>query len=315
VQNARVKTSSGTNVLPYGEAGSAGEAGPDDQHAERFELSARVLAIALWLALWMAFGNLVLAIVDGLGEDPVRRFLIGLVLVLSIVAALWKCDAVCRTLQVRPWLVVLVAAAQLAAVIADGPLDTAYAAVSVTCLGLAAIVARARTVWLCVLVLDVGYAAAVLADHSPAMLAHSGELAGALGVLLGYPFAALVVLGLATLYVRFVSNADAIVDRLRNGNRALTPALTQAIQLGAAPPLLLLTAPSRYADLTTKEICAVDALADGRRPKQIAFDWGVSLPTVRKHLAHAKRKTGARTLAELAAMTNSPDWPRVNRAS
>jgi DNA-binding CsgD family transcriptional regulator len=269
-----------------------------------------VLTIALVLALWVAFGNLCLAIIDGLGDHPARRLLIGLILVLSIAVALWQRKAVCKGLRTRPWLVVVIAAGQQAAVVADGPLGSAYAAVSMTSIGLAAIIARARIVWVCVIVLDAAYASALLIDHSPAALVESGDLAQALGALLGYPFTAFVVLGLAGWFTRFVSNVDVIIDRLRDGGPALTPALTRAIQLGAPRAALLLPAPSPFSVLTPREVMAVEALAGGRRPKQIAFEWGVSLPTVRKHLQRAKRKTGARTLAELAAMTTSVDWPR-----
>ena len=102
-----------------------------------------------------------------------------------------------------------------------------------------------------------------------------------------------------------------IINRLRADGLALTPALTQAIQLSAPRPIALLLPPSAFTDLTAKEIRAVEALADGRRPKQIAFDWKVSVHAVRKHLKHAKRKTGARTLAELATMATRADWPRT----
>lgn len=276
---------------------------------DQFQVSERVLTIAMTLALWMAAGNLALAITEGLGPHPVRRCVIGILLVASIGTALWKRDALCAVLRGRPWLVVLVAAGQLSAVLADGALNGAYDAVSVTSIGLASIVARARTVWVCVAILDIGYAAGVLADHSVTSVIDSSDLAGALGVLLGYPFAALIVLGLAGLFTRFVCNADATLTVIRDGGLALTPALNEALQLGAGRPIALLPAPSRLADLTAREIEIVEALARGRHPKQIAFDRGISLATVRKHLRLAKRRTGARTLPELAAMTARSDWP------
>lgn len=306
VQNGRVRVRTQRRALPAGVA-----LDPRARQAGHFQISERVLAIALTLALWVAFGNLLLAIIDGLGDNPARRLAIGLILVLSIVLALWRREAVCAALRARPWLVVLVAAGQQAAVAADGALGSAYAAVSMTSIGLAAIVARPRTVWLCVAVLDVGYAGAILVERSPAELVSSGDLAHALGALLGYPFTAFVVLGLAGWFTRFVSNADVIIETFRAGAPALTPALTQAVQFPAPRPVGLLGAPSAFTDLTAREIRVVEALADGRRPKQIAFDWKISLHTVRKHLQRAKRKTGARTLAELAAMTTSADWPRT----
>jgi DNA-binding CsgD family transcriptional regulator len=283
--------------------------GARGEGTDRLEVSAGVLAITLALSLWMASGNLALAIADGLGQHPARRLLVGILLVLSIAGALWMRDALCAALRVRPWLVVLIAAAQLGAVVVDGALNGAYDAVSVTSIGLAAVAARARTVWICVVVLDVGYATAVLADHTPSALLSSGELAGALGAVLGYPFAALVVLGLRGLFTRFVSNGDGVLMAMRDGTRTLAPALQQAIQLDAGSAVGLLTSPSRFHELSDKEVRVVERLAAGRRPKQIAFEWGVSLATVRTHLRHAKRKTGARTLPELAAMTTDPDWP------
>ena len=274
-----------------------------------FELSTRVLSIALALSFWIAAGSLELAVAQGLGPHPGRRLLIGGVFVCGIAVALWRRDVLASALRARPWLVVPIAAAELALVIGDGLLGGPYAAVTVTALGLAAVVADPRLVWLCVAVLVGGYVAAILVDSSPAQLAHAGQLAGALGAILGYPFAALVVLGLATLFKRFVANVDAIADAIRDGAPALTPALTLVVQLPAARAVALLEAASPLSALTPVEIRVVDGLAAGLRPKQIAFDWGVSLATIRSHIKHAKRKTGASTLPQLASMTALPGWP------
>jgi len=277
------------------------------------QISVRVLSITLALSLWVASGSLVLAITEGLGPDPLRRLLIGVLLVLCIAAALWQRSAVCAALRARPWLVVPIAVALLCVAVADGVIGGPYVAITLTSIGLAAVVARPRTVWLCVAVLDAGYAAAILIDSSPAALVQSGQLAGVLGALLGYPFVALVVLGLAGLFRRFVGSTDAVLDTIRDGSPALTPALTHAVRLGAGSPLALLTAPSPFIDLTSAEVRVVEGLASGSRPKQLAYAWGVSLALVRKHIRHAKRKTGASTLPELAAMTARPDWPKVQR--
>ena len=124
--------------------------------------------------------------------------------------------------------------------------------------------------------------------------------------MLGYPFAALVVLGLAGLFRRFVANVDGIVDDVRSGAPALTPALTAHCRSGRDAASSRSRAPSRFTSLTAREIHVVEELAAGNRPKQIAFEWGVSLATVRAHIKHAKRKTGASTLPSLAAMTAQP---------
>ena len=57
------------------------------------------------------------------------------------------------------------------------------------------------------------------------------------------------------------------------------------------------------ADLSASERAVVGGLARGRAPKQLAADCGVSLPTIRAHIQSAKRKTRARTLPELVAIT------------
>jgi DNA-binding CsgD family transcriptional regulator len=291
-------------------AGGSVEALPDAARPDPFELSTRVLTIALALSLWLACGSFVLAVAEGLGPHPLRRLLIGTVLVGCIAAALWQRHALARVLRRRPWLVVLVAAGEMALVIADGLIGGPYGAVTLTSLGLAAVVANPGIVWLCVAVLDAGYAATALADSSLHELADSGELAAVLGALLGYPFAALVVLGLAMLFKRFVADADAVAQSIRDGAPALTPALERAVQVASGRSVAMLPAPSPFSQLTPSEIRTVEGLASGRRPKQLAFEWGVSLATVRAHIKHAKRKTGAATLPELAAMTTRPDWPR-----
>jgi DNA-binding CsgD family transcriptional regulator len=136
-----------------------------------------------------------------------------------------------------------------------------------------------------------------------------GQLAGVLGALFAYPFVACVLLGLAGLYKRFLVNVDEVVVAIRSGSPALTPALTRAIALDGGDPVKLLGAPPPLSGLSTDELRVVAGLASGARPKQLAYAWGVSLPTVRKHIRLAKRKTGARTLPELAAMAARHDTP------
>ncbi len=55
----------------------------------------------------------------------------------------------------------------------------------------------------------------------------------------------------------------------------------------------------------------MEGLASGSAPKQLAYQWGVSLATVRTHIKHAKRKTGARTISELTALAAQASWPNV----
>lgn len=60
-------------------------------------------------------------------------------------------------------------------------------------------------------------------------------------------------------------------------------------------------------DLTPSERMVVESLAAGLAPKQIASREGVSVAATRKHIVAAKRKAGARTLAELSALTARAD--------
>ncbi|MEA2373036.1 MAG: Bacterial regulatory protein luxR family [Solirubrobacteraceae bacterium] len=277
---------------------SAPVAVPDHAQAA---VSMRVFAIAIALGLWVAMGNFVLAMTSP-AEAPIRRLVIGVLFVLSFVGALWRRQAACTALRARPWLIVIVAVLSLAAALADG-VDGPYLAISQTVIGVAVVVARPRMVWVCAGVLEVVYAAAVLVAPSP------GGLSDDLGQLVAYPFTAAVFLGLASLYMRFLGDISGVLAEIRDGTPALTPALGQAIQLGGGRRLGMLPAPPPRHRLTTVELRVVDGLASGMAPKQLAYDWGVSLATIRTHIRAAKRKTGARTLPELAVIA-APRKPR-----
>ena len=262
-----------------------------------------VLAIMLWLSLWMASGCLVLAIADGLGDHPQRRLVLALSLVIACVGALRWRVAVCATLRARPWLVLPLATMQLTVMAVDGLISGPFQAFSLTSIGIAAIVARVRTVWLCVAILDFGCLGLALLKHSPSELAASGDLGVILGVMVGNVAAAVPLILLRRRFARVMESAPQILADLRDGAPASTPALTRALD---PERLALLPGESR---LTPTERLVVEALASGRAPKQIAYDRGVSLATVRTHISNAKRKLGARTQAELAAMAARSDWP------
>jgi DNA-binding CsgD family transcriptional regulator len=274
--------------------------------ARQERLASDLLTAVLGLSLWVAFGSLVLAVLGDLGAHPGRRVLIGLLLMLTAAAALWRRAAVSAALRARPWLIVVVAAAQLGVIALDGVLGTPYVAVSRTTVALAAIVARPRTVWLCVAVLDAVYAAAVLSLSPPAGLVRDGHLHSVLGALLGFPFVALVLLGLARLFGRLRADAVPASSALRAGARVLRPALTAAIERAGERGR---TAARSADSLTNTELMTVAGLARGSTPKGLAHAWGISLETVRTHLKRAKRKTGARTLHQLVAVVVGRDRP------
>lgn len=260
---------------------------------------------ALALALWVASGSLVLAIVSGLGAHPTRRVALGVILVAGSAAMLRWRPAVAARLRMSPWLVLPLAATELAVAGADGLIGGAYVSFSLTAIGIAVVVARARTVWYCVALLELGYALGVLVGHTPASLVGGGHLAGVLGAMVSYPVAAVLFMGLRRRFTRFVAGVDQALEAVRAGAPTFTPALGHAIagrtplELPAAPPV----------PLTATERRVVEGLAAGLAAKELAHTWGVSLATVRTHIANAKRKTGVRTLRELATLPARPDWP------
>jgi DNA-binding CsgD family transcriptional regulator len=276
---------------------------------DAFPLS--VLTTALGLSLWVALGSFVLAVADGLGTDPLRRLVVGLVLVTGTMLALWQRQRVCLLLRLHPRITLGVAAAQLAVVAIDGFVGGPYVAFTLTSVGIAVVVAPSRIVWACVLVLVVGYQVGVLAGRSPDQLIHHGDIPGVLGQTLSYPFAAFSLLGLAALFKRFLSNREVILEGMRGGAPALTPALSLAIANPGRAQLLLPAGRPPPPRLTPTEVRVVEGLSQGKTAKQLAFEWGVALPTVRTHIRHAKRKTGARTLRQLAALARRAEWPTV----
>jgi len=271
---------------------------------------------------------LILGVVDG-GLDPTRRLLVGAALLVLAAAALLGRHAVCRWLYVCPWLVLPLAAAQIAAAAIDGVIPAGpYLVFSLMSVGLAVVVARPRTVWLTVAVLEVSYALAVVVEQAPAEFVTNGNLSGVAGTVLGYPCLALVGLGLVRAFVRFMDTADVGLQTLRDGEPALTPALSRAIQGSAiedpaiedpaiedpaiegSAQLQLPPAPPR---LTAMERKVVEGLAEGYAPKELARTWGLKLSTVRTHIRNAKRKTGARTVPELSGLARRDDWADPDR--
>lgn len=271
-------------------------------------LPGSLLAIALVLSLWVAIGSVVHALADGAGPEPARRVLVGTVILLaSAGSVLWRAR-LAEQLQRRPWLVLPGAAAQVLLAGVDGFVDGPYVAWSLTSLGMAVVAARPRTVWWCVALLVAVYSGGVLIEHSPDHVVEQGHLGGVVGAVISYPVAAGLLMWLRGRYLRFVADSEATLYDIRRDHSAFTAALAAAVHR-RAPAL----GPPPRSRLTPSEAHVVAGLADGLAPKEIAHAAGVSITTVRTHLAHAKRKTGAKTLRELASLAADPRWPEVCR--
>jgi DNA-binding CsgD family transcriptional regulator len=117
----------------------------------------------------------------------------------------------------------------------------------------------------------------------------------------------LVGVMLAGVTNRIFGRLTEILDGLRHGAPATTPAMTAL--LGGHPIALLAPGPGltgatpERVPLTAAERDVVALLGDGLRPKQVAHLRGVAISTVRSQIQAAKRKTGARTIEELIAIT------------
>ncbi len=257
-------------------------------------LPTTLLGVALGLSLWVALGSFVNASAGGLGDHPVQRGVVGAAIVAISAAAFVLRRPLAGALRARPWLVMVIALGQVVLVGIDGFVDGPYVAWTLTALGLAAVAITRRRQWLCVGVLAAAYSAGVLLERSPRALVADGALGGVVGVLIAYPAAAMVMMVLCGRYVRFVHSAPSILGDIRRNSE---PAVAQR----------MLEAPARP-ELTPAERRVVEGLAEGLLPKQVARSSGVSLATVRTHIANAKRKTGARNLPELAALTADAGW-------
>jgi DNA-binding CsgD family transcriptional regulator len=198
---------------------------------------------------------------------------------------------------------VLVPAAVFALVGAvDFGLQVHYVEVPPAIVWIAVIVAAPRWFMLCVAVSAVGYVGDLaLQGHSVAWLTSGvGEnLISNQAVDLVANAGALWLLMLALR--TFLAGAPTSVVSVRDGARSLTPQLALAV---AQPRALLDRADPRAvtSGLSGAEWRVVALLAQGRAPKQIALESSLALATVRSHIANAKRKTGARTVEQLAAL-------------
>jgi DNA-binding CsgD family transcriptional regulator len=185
----------------------------------------------------------------------------------------------------------------------DTSLQSHYAETTVVVVWIAAIVASPRWILACVAVSVLG----VLIDYAAQgqslawMLMGAGQDDVANQIVDLCVNAALVVAALSVLRGTLTS-APAALREVRDGGESLTPALAAVVReqplalLGRADPGAVI------ASLSESEQRVLSLLADGLLPKQAAVELGVKLPTVRSHIAAAKRKTGARTLEQLVGL-------------
>ena len=259
-----------------------------------------VLRCGLALMVALASTDVVLVIAAG---APQRTLLEGLTLVAIAVAGATRIDVAARLLR-RTGRTTIAAALFALAGALDAGVQTHYAQVAHAIVFPAAVISAPAWLAACAVVSGVGYVAdLVVQGHSAAWML-PGEGAGliatqeadiALNALAG-------LLAVAVLR-HCIAGVAAELHDVRGGGPSLTPQLAIAVRargdatlLGRADPAALV------GELTSAERAVLTLLAAGRAPKQAARELAVALPTVRSHIAAAKRKTGARTLGQLVAL-------------
>jgi DNA-binding CsgD family transcriptional regulator len=282
-------------------------------HAQRSALAGvldrsrlQVLRATVLIGLLVACSNLAGATPSGRVQGPAT--LLG-----SIWCVLWLVAATFPMITARcllRWRVtaLALAGANAATVALTGGIDSPLLSVCMYGGWIASVVVNARgAMGISLTIAASVFAGYLLAGASPADVLTGAHRDSALNSALLPILTGLVGVMLAGVTNSIFGRIPEIVDGLRHGAPASTPAMTALL---AGHPIALLppgprerrAVPGRVA-LTSAEREVVALLADGLRPKQIARLRGVAISTVRSQIAAAKKKTGARTIEELIAIT------------
>jgi DNA-binding CsgD family transcriptional regulator len=259
-------------------------------------------AVRVGFAVGGAVGGIavLLAIVNP-GPRPAERMLLALAMSAAWLVAFWRLEAVVAGLRRRPWVLPVIALASALPVALDGGYHSPLLIVSWPLPVVAAAVAPARVALLCGAATGAAYVLSVLgsAGSTAVLLSDAQRYETVASALNGLLAAGLSLVLVAAFQSVARDGAQHLVD-VHGGASTARPALGDVIR-GKRPVALL---PARIASrepLSPAERRIVEQLAGGKTPKQIAFEAGVSLHTVRTQIKHAKRKTGARTIEELVA--------------
>jgi DNA-binding CsgD family transcriptional regulator len=186
----------------------------------------------------------------------------------------------------------------------DWGLQRHFSEVAPAIVWIAVIVSSPSWIVACVLVSAIGYLADLLLQgHSLAWTLRPVGRELLINQWVDLAANAGVIVLLVVLLRRFIAHVPASLDGAHSGSAvAVTPRLAAAVR---AQPVALLPradAATLIDLLTNTERRVLALLVDGLVPKQAALELSVTLPTVRSHIASAKRKTGARTIEQLAGL-------------
>ncbi len=249
-------------------------------------------------ALQFVLGGVVFGIVflPVRGRDSALDLAVAAVLLAMALAALrWRSRLLGR-FRARPALALLLPLAPLLAVTLDGGFDSVWTPLVAITVGVSATLGLPVLSLGCALLTATGQAAAAWinrGDTDVARLVETAVFSAAGTVAAGIGLALPVAVASGFLHRRPQILADLRVRDLL---------LVAGPRTGGDEPVRRELPRAPRTALSRAELQVVTLLAAGRAPKQIAADLSVKIATVRSHLKVAKRKTHARTLAELVGL-------------
>jgi DNA-binding CsgD family transcriptional regulator len=291
--------SEATTSLGNGTAPQTG-ANPTNVAAAASEaLAEAALRVGFALMTIAAVSDTLFALLDG---GRLLAGLEGIVLAGLAVGGLLRPATAARLLR-PPGRVVILAALFAVAGAFDWGIQRHFDEVAPAIVWIAVIVSSPPWVVACVLVSAAGYLADLLVrGHSLAWTLTPAGRELVINQWVDLVANAGVVLVLIMLLRRFMAGMPANLAAARAGAPALTPTLTAAVRAEPVALLPRVNVASVIAPLTEAECNVLTLLTDGLVPKQAALELSVALPTVRSHIAAAKRKTGARTIEQLVGL-------------
>ena len=216
-------------------------------------------------------------------------------LALALAALRWRAPLLTR-FRAHPALALALPLPPLVAVTLDGGFDSVWTPLVAITVGVSATLGLPALSLGCALLAATGQAAAAWINRGDTAVARLVETAvfsaaGTVAAGIGLALPVAVAAG-------FLHRRPQILAELRERD----PLLGAAPEPAAGERVRRELPPAPRTALSRAELQVVSLLAAGRAPKQIAADLGVKIATVRSHLKLAKRKTHARTLAELVGL-------------
>lgn len=263
-------------------------------------LAVATLRVGFGLMTIAAMSDMLFALLDGGG--PLAG-LEGTILTGLAIGGLLRPETAARILR-PPGRVAIAAALFALAGAFDWGIQSHFSEVAPAIVWIAVIVSSPAWVVVCLLVSAAGYLVdLMLQGHSLAWtLTSTAGRELVINQWVDLAANAGAVLVLVTLIRRFTASIPASLATVRCGGPAVTPALAAAVRDEPIALLPRADAASLIALLTDAERRVLALLRDGLVPKQAARELSVTLPTVRSHIAAAKRKTGAHTIEQLVGI-------------